>query len=237
MRCSQKQELGTKINESSDHMSSRLTAGLKNWGVGACPGAPACFLDHLHSMIGTKSFRNAKSHAAEHGLVLLGVIFFVAVSAPGLLAQTNALPAGAVNAQPPAGEPSTHITGSPGFGLPGGAPSSAIIGSPKTGLPAGVPFSAIMGSPTTWRPVRSPAGAMVGTPFTDLPGGAGSRTNLRSPFARLTKPANPKPAPGKSSPTNLLQSPILFSTNHPVPRAINPVPSTNNDAFNNGFQP
>ena len=142
-------------------MSSRLTAGLKNWGVGACPGAPACFLDHLHSMIGTKSFRNAKSHAAEHGLVLLGVIFFVAVSAPGLLAQTNALPAGAVNAQPPAGEPSTHITGSPGFGLPGGAPSSAIIGSPKTGLPAGVPFSAIMGSPTTWRPVRSPAGAMV----------------------------------------------------------------------------
>lgn len=218
-------------------MRSRLTARLRNPGVGASPGARACFLDYLHAMIGTKSFRDAKSHPAENGLVLLGIILVVAVSAMGLPAQTNGFPGGVVNVQPPGGVPSTHITGSPAFGLPGGAPSSAIIGSPMTGLPAGVPSSAIVGSPMTWRTARSPAGTLVGTPFTNLPGGAASRTNLRSPIARLTRPAAAKPAPGKSSTTNLPPSLVLFSTNQTVPRAANPVPSTTNGAFNNGFQP
>ena len=74
-------------------------------------------------------------------------------------------------------------------------------------------------------------GTNVGTTLTNLPGGAASRTNLRSPIARLTKARQPpKSAPGKSSTTNLPPSPVLFSTNQPVP-------STNHGAFNNGFQP
>ena len=218
-------------------MRSRLTARLRNPGAGASPGARACFLDYLLAMIGAKFFRDGKSHPAENGLVLLGVILVVAVSATGLPAQTNAFPGGVVNVQPPAGLPSTHITGSPAFGLPGGAPSSAIIGSPMTGLPAGVPSSAIVGSPMTWRTARSPAGALGGTAFTNLPGGAASRTNLRSPTARLTRPAAAKPAPGKSSMTNRSPSPVLFWTNQTVPRAANSVPSTTNGAISNGSQP
>ena len=133
-------------------------------------------------MIDTKFFRNAKSYAAQKGLVLPGAIVLMAALATGLLAQTNTPPAGAFNAQPSVGAPSNAIIGSPMTGFPASAPARAIVGTPLTGFPAGRPARAIVGTPLTGFPAGAPARAIVGTPLTGFPAGTPARAIVGAPM-------------------------------------------------------
>ena len=184
-------------------------------------------------------FRNAKSDAARLGLFLLGALVLMAAPAAGLLAQTNAPSAGAVQAQPaaavatsnavtpppaialPGGVPGSGLIGSPRNGLPGGAPSSAIIGSPANGFPGGAFSSVKIGSSTTWRPARPLAGTNMATLLTNLPGRTASRSGARSPAASLAKAANAKTASVKPFTNSLPRAAFVGWINTPALRTIN----------------
>jgi len=136
-------------------------------------------------MNSTKPFLKAKLCPAQLGLILLAVFVLMAALATGLPAQTNAPPAGPVNAQPLVGAPSNAIIGLPATGLPAGTPSNAIIRLPATGLPVGAPSNAIIGLPATGLPVGAPSSAIIRSPATGLPGGAPSSAIIGSPATGL----------------------------------------------------
>ena len=145
--------------------------------------ASARFLGYIPSMNSAKPFFKGKLYPGRVGLILLAAFGWLAATATGLLAQTNAFPGGPVNAQPPAGASSSAIIGLPATGVPGGAPSNAIIALPITGVPGGAPSSAIIGSSTNGLSGGVASNAITGSRTAGLPGGApssgliGSRTN------------------------------------------------------------
>ena len=171
----------------------RVELGLRiHYGVGA-------LLGYIDSMNSTKPFLKAKLCPAQLGLILLAVFVLMAALATGLPAQTNAPPAGPVNAQPLVG-----------------APSNAIIGLPATGLPAGTPSNAIIRLPATGLPVGAPAAAAVGRPSTNSAGASPARAATGISSASLKRITNSKGASGTLLTTNIPPRRLMPSTNKPA---------------------
>ena len=184
----------------------RVELGLRiHYGVGA-------LLGYIDSMNSTKPFLKAKLCPAQLGLILLAVFVLMAALATGLPAQTNAPPAGPVNAQPLVGAPSNAIIGLPATGLPAGTPSNAIIRLPATGLPVGAPSNAIIGLPATGLPVGAPSSAIIRSPATGLPGGAPSSAIIGLPAAGLPGGAPAAAAVGRPSTNSAGASPARAAT-------------------------